>query len=174
MKKSLIREMAVYAIVATIYVVVTWTLSFMSFGAIQVRIAEALVLLCFFNKKYFTPLVIGCFLANLFSPYGMIDIALGTLATALGLIGVMKSKNMIVASIFPVISNALIIGLELTFINGVFEMPVFMFNFVAVAIGEIISVSVLGVILFMILMKNHAFMELIDADPQKYLFETEK
>ena len=174
MKKNLIRELAVFATVTTIYVVVTWALSFMSFGAIQVRIAEALILLCFFNKKYFTPLVLGCFVANLFSPFGIVDILLGTLATALALIGVMHSKNMIVASLFPVLSNGLIIGLEITLLNGVFEFSVFLFNFCAVAIGEFIAVSIFGVILFMILRKNHSFMELIEACPQKYLFENEK
>lgn len=174
MKKNLIKEMAVFAVVTTIYVVVTWAFSFMSFGAIQVRIAEALILLCFFNKKYFTPLVLGCFVANLFSPFGLIDIILGTIATALALLGVMHSKNLLVASIFPVLSNGLIIGLEITLLNGVFDLPIFLFNFCTVALGEFIAVSIFGVILFTVLKKNYAFMELIGACPSKYLLEKEK
>ena len=174
MKKNLIREMAVCAFVTTIYVVLTWALGFISFGVFQIRVAEALVLLCFFNKKYFTPLVLGCFVANIFSPYGIVDVLIGTLATVVGLIGVMHSKNIYVASIFPVLANGIIIGLELTFLNGVFEMPVFLFNFMCVAIGEFIAVSILGVLLFMILNKNHAFMELIDAQEDRYINESEK
>ena len=129
MKKTVIKDLAIYAFVTTIYVILTWTLSFSSFGVFQIRVAECLVLLCFFNKKYFLPLVMGCFLSNFFSPFGIIDVLLGTFATALGLIGVMKSKNIYVASLFPVISNAIIIGLELMFVNGQYTWSVFLFNF---------------------------------------------
>ena len=174
MKKSAIRELAVSALITTIYVIMTWALSFSSFGVFQIRVAEALVLLCFFNKKYFTPLVLGCVLANLFSPYGLIDVVMGSIATAIGLFGVMKSKNIYIASIFPVVSNALIIGFELTYLNGKMTLPIFLFNAACVGIGEFISVSVIGVMLFMILKKNHSFMELIEASPERYLSKKQK
>ena len=165
MKKINIKQMAIYSIVAALYVALTLTLSFMAFNVIQFRIAEALVLLCFFNKKYSIPMILGCFIANLFSPFGWPDIVFGTLATAIAVIGVMYSKNLIVASIFPVLSNALIVGLELTFvINGVFTWEVFGLNALFVSIGEIGTVSIVGVVLFKFLSRNEKFLELIDAN----------
>ena len=40
------------SIIAGLYVVLTYALNFISFGEVQFRIAEILMLLCFFNKKY--------------------------------------------------------------------------------------------------------------------------
>lgn len=164
MKKLDIKEITVSAVVATIYVVLTWTTGSLSFGPIQFRIAEALVLLCFFNKKYFIPLVLGCIISNVFSPYGVIDVVLGATATAVALVGIMFSKNIIIASLFPVLSNGLIVGLEITLMEGVFSFPTFLLNFSTVALGEFVCVSIAGVLLFTILRKNDKFMELIDAN----------
>ena len=165
MKKINIKQMAIYSIVAALYVALTLTLSPIAFSAIQFRFAEALILLCFFNKKYSIPLILGCFISNLASPLGWPDIVFGTLATILAVIGVMYSKNIVVASIFPVVCNAVIVGLELTFVfNGSFDWLLFGTNAICVAIGEIVTVSILGVMLFAILRRNEKFMELIDAN----------
>lgn len=162
MKKQKIKDLVVCSSVAAIYVVLTWIFGSFSFGPIQFRVAEALVLLCFFNKKYFIPLTLSCLLSNIMSPFGLYDVAFGTLATVLSLICIMKSKNIIIASIFPVIFNGLIISLEILIINGVFEWEVFLFNFLTIALGEFVCVSIFGVLLFSLLQKNEGFMKLID------------
>jgi uncharacterized membrane protein len=64
-----------------------------------------------------------------------------------------------VASLYPVIFNAIIVGLELHF---VLELPL-LASMISVAIGEFAVVSVLGVILFRRLSQNSGFMELIAA-----------
>lgn len=162
MKKRNIKDLVVSASVAAIYVVLTWLLGSFSFGPVQFRIAEALVLLCFFNKKYFIPLVLACILSNIMSPFGLYDVVFGTLATVLSLLCIMKSKNLIIASLFPVFFNGIIVSAEILIINGVFEFEVFMFNFSTVALGEFVCVSLFGVILFSILQRNEGFMKLID------------
>jgi len=164
MKKINIKEITVSAVVATIYVVLTWATGSVSFGSIQFRIAEALVLLCFFNKKFFLPLVLGCLISNIFSPYGVIDILIGTSATIFSLLAIMYSKNLIIASLFPVLFNGLIVGLELTLMEGVFTFPTFLLNFSTVALGEFVCVTIVGVLLFNMLRKNDDFMNLIDAN----------
>ena len=160
MKKN-VKNLVIYASVAAVYVVLTLLLGSFSFGPIQFRIAEALVLLCFFDKKYFVPLTIACLITNLMSPFGIYDVIFGTLATVISLICISKSKNIVVASLFPVLFNGLIVSMEISIMNGLFELEVFLFNFLTIAIGEFVSVTILGVLLFSFLKKNKEFFNLI-------------
>ena len=91
MKKINIKDIVMYASVAAIYVVLTWLFGSLSYGPIQFRISEVLVLLCFFNKKYFTSLTLGCLISNLMSPNSL-DILFGTLATIISLFLFAKVK----------------------------------------------------------------------------------
>ena len=161
MKKITIKDLIINASIAAIYVVLTLLLGNLSYGPVQFRVAEILVLLCFFDKKYIIPLTLGCFISNLMSPYGIYDIAFGTLATVLSLITISKSKNLFVASLFPVIFNGVIVAFEISLLSGVFTPEVFLFDMFTIMIGEFICVSIIGVILFTVLKKNDAFMSLI-------------
>lgn len=164
MKKYNVKNLVIYASVAAIYVVLTLVLGSFSFGPIQFRIAEVLVLLCFFDKKYFLPLTVACLISNMMSPFGLYDVIFGTIATMLSLFFISKSKNLIVASLFPVIFNGLIVSMEISIINGIFELEVFLFNLFTIAFGEFVCVSILGIILFSILKKNKEFMKLLTSD----------
>ena len=159
MKKN-IKDLVADASVAAIYIVLTMIFASFSFGPIQFRIAEALVLLCFFDKKYILPLTVACLLSNLMSPFGMYDVLFGTTATLLSLIFISKSKNLFIASLFPVFFNGVIVSLEICLINGVFELEMFIFNLLTIALGEFVCVSVLGVLLFSFLKKNKEFVNL--------------
>lgn len=161
MKKITIKDLIINASIAAIYVVLTLLLGNLSYGPVQFRVAEILVLLCFFDKKYIIPLTLGCFISNLMSPYGIYDIAFGTLATVLSLITISKSKNLFVASLFPVIFNGVIVAFEISLLSGVFTPEVFLFDMFTIMIGEFVCVSIIGVILFTVLKKNDAFMSLI-------------
>jgi uncharacterized membrane protein len=160
--KNNIKDLVINASVAAIYIVLTLVFASFSFGPIQFRIAEALVLLCFFNKKYILPLTVACLISNLMSPFGLYDVIFGTTATLLSLIFISKSKNLMVASLFPVLFNGVIVSLEISLINGIFELEVFLFNFLTIAIGEFVCVSVFGVILFSFLKKNNEFLKLLN------------
>ena len=159
--KNNIRDLVVKASVAAIYIVLTLIFASFSFGPIQFRIAEALVLLCFFNKKYFWPLTIACFISNLMSPFGLYDVIFGTTATILSLIFIAKSKNIVVASLYPVLFNGVIVAAEISLMNSVFELEVFLFNLLTIAIGEFACVTILGVLLFSFLKKNKEFVKLL-------------
>lgn len=141
------------AIVASIYAAVTVGLSPLSYGPIQFRLSEVLVLLAFINSDYIIGLTIGCLIANLLGPYGLADIICGTFATFVSayLIYItpkfIKSKYAIwVASLWPVIANAVIIGLML---NVFFKLPLIL-NMLQIGIGEFGVVTVVGVPLFKI------------------------
>lgn len=158
-KESLTRKVIRLSVVTALYVALTLVLSWISYGEIQFRVAEILVLLCFFRKDYAIAMILGCAIANAFSPLGPIDVVVGTLATAVAVVGVMFSKNLIVAGIFPVVSNALIVGLEL---SQIFESP-FLLNVLTVGLGELV-VIIIGVIAFQMLKKNENFLKLILAN----------
>lgn len=75
--KRLVRT----ALIAAIYAVLTLILAPISYGNIQFRISEIMVLLAFVDPFYIGGLTLGCFIANMLGPNGMLDIFLGTLAT---------------------------------------------------------------------------------------------
>ena len=104
------KDIVQNGLLAAIYVVLTYVMAPISFGAIQFRFSEILVLACFFDKKKAVGLTIGCFIANLVSPLGLMDLGFGTAATLLACLGIMFSKHLIIAILFPVIANGLIVG----------------------------------------------------------------
>ena len=117
-----IKKLVTTALVAAIYATLTLVLGAISYGPIQFRVAEIMVLLPFIKKDYIWGLTIGCFLANIIGPYGVPDIIFGTTATFLSVYAVyMTSKIMdgkkyalLVSSIWPTVINAIIIGIDST------------------------------------------------------------
>ena len=162
-KRFTIRMIARQAIIASLYVVLTVAISPLSYGNIQFRIAEILVFLCFFRRDYIIGLTLGCFIANLFSPMLIWDITLGVLATIIALVLIIFSKNIYIAAIWPILSNAFIVAIELHF---AFELPYFL-SALEVGIGEA-AVMVIGLIVFLLLSKKKRFMYFITLD-DKYL-----
>ena len=77
-----VRKLARCAVVAALYVVLCMALQPFSYGAVQVRVAEALCLLPVFGAEYIVGVVLGCFLANLLGST-IVDVIFGTLATLL-------------------------------------------------------------------------------------------
>jgi len=146
------------AILAALYIGLTYLTYPVSYGdlGIELRVSEVLVLLCFFNKKFILGLTVGCFLGNLFGPMGIIDAIFGTSATLISCYLITKTKNLFIASLFPVIINGIIVGLELMFL---YEMPLYI-GFLSVAIGEFIVVSIVGCLLFKTLKNNKSFNEI--------------
>ena len=63
-----VRRITIMSVVSAIYVVLTIALSGLSYGGIQFRVAEALMLLCVFKKEYCVALSVGCLISNMFSP----------------------------------------------------------------------------------------------------------
>lgn len=160
-----IKKLTITGIVAAMYVAITIMLSGLSYGGIQFRIAEALMLLCFYRKEYCYALSIGCFISNMFSPMP-IDMVVGTSATILAAISIYligkskinKTAALVLASFMPVIFNGVIVGLELGFLYGEVATYIYMLQ---VAFGEFVCVTILGVILFKAFEKNKHFMNLI-------------
>ena len=148
-----VKFMVVTSMVAAIYMVLTLAIAPLSFGLVQVRFSEMLMLLAFIDRKYAPGLILGCFLANCFSPFGIMDVVFGTGCTAAAMFFVTKfAKSIFGASLWIVFCNAFI-GIELY----LFGSPLWL-SMGMVAVGEFLSVSVCGVALFKVLMKNRVLM----------------
>ena len=110
------------AVIAAVYVVVCLVLAPFSYGAVQVRVAEALCLLPVFGAEYIVGVTLGCFLANLLGSTVVVDVVFGTLATLLACLVTYKLRDIrvkglaIPASLPPVAFNMIIVGaFEITF-----------------------------------------------------------
>ena len=157
-QKSIVQDICINGIIAATYAALTIAISPLSYGPIQFRFSEIMVLLCFFNKKHSIGLTLGCLLANIFSPTAVLDVPFGTMATLIACIGIMFSKQLAVAAIFPVISNAFIIAWELSFFGEPFWMSA-----LTVGLGEL-GVMIIAYIFFFFIRKSKSFMRVIHAN----------
>jgi len=102
------------ALIAAMYIVFTIVPPFsaISYGAVQFRPGEALVLLPFLLDEAVAGVVVGCLVANLFSPFGLIDVVVGTGVTALAAIltrRLRRTGKLWLAAIPPIVLNAVIV-----------------------------------------------------------------
>lgn len=162
MKNLSVRRLVRCAVIAAVYVVVCLVLAPFSYGAVQVRVAEALCLLPVFGAEYIVGVTLGCFLANLLGST-VVDVVFGTLATLLACLVTYKLRNIrvkglaIPASLPPVVFNMIIVGaFEITFFfsDGAPTAMLAVFNAVTVGIGELISCTILGVALVKLIESN--------------------
>ena len=111
MRKFTIRDLTLAAMVAALYAVLGYfgDIFGLTYGPIQCRFAEALTVLPFVFPAAAPGLVVGCFLTNLLSLYGPLDIIFGTLATAIAAWLSIKVPRWYLAALPPIIVNAIIL-----------------------------------------------------------------
>ena len=148
------------ALIASLYVALTFVSALLglSSGAIQIRLSEALCVLAVFTPSAIPGLAIGCLLANLITGCVVWDVVFGAVATLIGAVGTdLLKKRPILALLPPILSNTVIIPFVLKYAYGLTEGIIYMF--ITVGIGEIISVGILGFILYKSLIpyKNRIF-----------------
>lgn len=145
------------AVIAAIYAGLTYFAAILNvaYGGIQFRFSEALTILAVFSPAAIPGLTIGCFLGNITSPYGLVDIVCGTLATLIAAVLSYKTRNIkfkdlpLLSALFPVLSNAIIIGLEITlFMPEGFKFEAFLISAFQVGFGELVMCYGLGIPLY--------------------------
>jgi len=167
MKQSKVYKMALAAMIAAMYAAVSLALAPISFGTVQMRIAEALTLLPVFDPVMIVGVSLGCFITNMVGFFtgadilGWLDIPFGTMATVMAAVLSYWLRNIrfkglpVLSAIPPVLFNAVIVGGELTFlIAGGFQWEVFAIQAVSVGAGEFISCFALGLPLVWFLEKT--------------------
>lgn len=145
------------AVIGAIYAVLTIVLASFSYGPIQVRASEALTVLPAFTPAAVPGLFIGCLVSNFISPYGVVDMVCGSLATliAAALSYKLRSKRALVP-LPPVLVNGAIIGGMLHFAYGI---PNLLACMAWVALGQAVSCYVLGLLLMKLLGKYRGILE---------------
>lgn len=154
-----VKSLTRLALIAAMYVAMTLAVPALSYGAIQCRFSEILVLLCFYRKDYSVALILGCFIANLFSPLGWYDLVFGVAATAIAVLPMFRVKNIFFAALLPVISNGILVGIELSLIGE----PLW-FSMGTVALGELVAMTAGAVIFKFVFEKNAPLMRLIGSE----------
>ncbi len=153
MKNKNISTMTQAAMIAAIYVVLTYVFAPFSFGEVQVRIAESLTILPLFTPAAIPGLFIGCLIGNILGGAILPDIIFGSLATLLGAVFTyrLRNKNKFLAPLPPIAANTVIVPFVLRFGYGVaLPIPLMMLT---VGIGELASCGVLGIVLYYALNK---------------------
>lgn len=143
------------AVIAALYVVLTYVFSAFASGVIQVRVSEALTILPAFTPAAIPGLVIGCLLSNTLTGCVLLDIIFGSVATLIGALGSYAlRRHTWLVPIPPIVSNMIIVPFVLRYAYGATD--VFPFMIATVGAGEIISCYLLGMILYGALKKvNH-------------------
>ncbi|MBQ8075860.1 MAG: QueT transporter family protein [Oscillospiraceae bacterium] len=148
MQNKKLLFLAQAAMIAAIYVVLTYVFRPISFGEIQVRIAEALTILPVFTPAAIPGLFIGCLLGNFLGGALIPDIIFGSLATLIGAFFTWKLRNAhpFLAPIPPILSNTIIVPFVLRYAYEIdLPIPLMMLT---VGIGEVLSCGVLGLLLY--------------------------
>lgn len=138
------------AMIAGIYYVLCSVLAPVAFGPLQVRVAEGMTVLLFFCPEAVWGLTLGCFLANLSSPYLFYDLILGTLATLLSCVIGRRIKKKWLVGLPAVLINALVVGFMLYQVEAV---PFWM-GALSVGAGQFVAVYGVGSVVMLFFEKN--------------------
>ena len=153
MRKKNINFLTQAAMIAAIYVVLTYVFAPFSFGEVQVRIAEALTILPVFTPAAIPGLFVGCLIGNILGGAILPDIIFGSLATLIGAFFTyqLRDKNKFLAPLPPIAANTIVVPFVLRYGYGV-ALPI-PFMMLTVGVGEVLSCGVLGMVLYFALRK---------------------
>lgn len=131
------------ALIAALYFILSIAVPSISFGTIQFRISEALTLLPVIMPEAIFGLTVGCFFANMFfSPFGILDMAIGTSVTFIAsILTYLLRKHIAVSAIPPVILNALFVPL-IWIIDGTDTL--YYINMFSILISQAIVIYAIG------------------------------
>ena len=165
--KFSLKSLVINALICALYFLLSLIGGNFAFSGltIQLRFSELLNLLIFFNPSYILGVTLGCFLTNLLSMYGILDLIIGTLATLISGIFIIifsKFKKLWLVSIFPIIINAFIVPFVIVIYSDFKDFFIsYSLYFINILIGEFISILI-GYIILMILRKSKTFLSLIN------------
>lgn len=158
-----VRYLTKASLIAAIYIVLVmiqilpFPLANLTFGPIQLRLAEGLTLLPLVEAAAIPGLFVGVILSNLllsvYSGFGLIDIIGGSLVTLLAAYLTSKMKNKFTAMIPPVVLNGLIVSIWVSFFT---KIP-YHLTVLGISAGELISVAIFGNLILYVYKKATSF-----------------
>ena len=162
MKKFTIEDLAINAIIGAFYVALVFIFSFTSFEVVQFRIAEFLLILVLFNPKLAPGLILGTFLSNLNSPFGIVDTLVGTLASTLAITAMIFLRKIpLLALLMPALFNGLVVGYMIYYLSLTETIVPFIGAFGWVFLGEFVVMFVIGLPVYYYIRKNKNIHDLL-------------
>ncbi len=145
-----IRYITKASLIAAIYIVLVLIqiipipFANLTFGPVQLRLAEGLTLLPLVESAAIPGLFVGCLLSNLllapYSGFGLIDIIGGSLVTLIAAFLTSKMKNKFTGIIPPVVLNGLIVSIWVSY----FTRVPYIYTVLGIGLGELASVLIFG------------------------------
>ncbi len=169
-KKSAAVYVTQAAVIAALYAALTYAASVfgIAYGNVQFRFSEALTVLAAFTPAAVPGLTVGCFIGNLGSPFGIMDIVLGALATFLAAYFTYATRKIsggfgyVLAPVFSTLFNAVIIGIEIAvFLPEGITWAGFAISALQVGVGEMAVCCVLGIPLRILINKSTGIKKLL-------------
>lgn len=157
MNKLTLKQISQQSIIAALYVALVLSMGGLAYGPIQFRYAEIINLLAFFNPVHSIGITLGVFISNFWSELGVVYFFFGTFHTAISVFLISKSKNIIIASLWPTIF-AFIIGFELSFIAQFGDIYIMTLQ---VMLSEFIIMTLIAVPIFRFLSESKQFVNTI-------------
>lgn len=112
------RQLARMSLVAAAYAALTVLLHPISYGVVQVRVAEALTVLPYLTPAAIPALFVGVLVANVLGGLGILDIVFGSLATLAAAVLTWRMPRAWLAPLPPVVVNAVVVGAYLSHLFG--------------------------------------------------------
>jgi len=163
-----IKRLVRGAIIAGLYLMLTLIFAPISFKAFQVRISESLTLLPFLTIDAIWGLFIGCFIANFFSPFGFIDVILGSLLTLIAAYFtylLRTTKKIYLSPIPPILINGFGVSFYITLLSREqltlksFNIKLYFSISSSIIVGEAVSTYLIGLPLIVYISKLKFFKE---------------
>ena len=159
------RYLTKASIIAAIYVILVliqllpFPIATLTFGPVQLRLAEGLALLPLVEAAAIPGLFVGCILANLLlapiSGFGLVDIIGGSLVTLVAAYLTSKMKSKITGMIPPVLLNGLIVSVWVSYFT---KIP-YLYTVLGIGGGELLSVAIFGSVILYVYDKSTNFKE---------------
>lgn len=146
------KDVAMLAVITAAYATLVLVLAPISFYAVQVRIADALLpLSIIMGPPAILGTSLGCFIANLLGPFGIVDAVGGSIANlvATTIAWKLRKKPLLALVQMPVTVSLLVSAYlyQLFYQHPSDPLLAFAITFVYILIGSIISMDVIGYVL---------------------------
>ena len=148
------------AVIAALYAVLSYATQSFQFLFFQFRLSEALCILPVFFPEAIPGLYIGCLVSNIISGCNPWDTVFGSLATLIGAVGAyllrrVGHKMAFLTTLPTVLANAFISPFVIIYAYGASDG--YWFLFMTVAVGEIVTATLLGTLFYYAVRKTKLF-----------------
>lgn len=138
------------ALITAIYVTINMIFAPISYGPVQIRMAEILTVLPFIDPAAIGGLFLGCILSNLWGGLGIVDVIGGSFCTLLAALLTYRMTKPFLAPLPPVIVNALGVSL---YLHLLFELPYWL-TVLYIGLGQIIACYLFGYPLLLVFLRR--------------------